>query len=203
MIDKKPSLLIATRNVGKAKEFEKLLNLPMIDIHYLSEFPEIPDVEETGLTFGANAILKAKYAAEETGMSTLADDSGLQIHELDDFPGIHSARCAGEDATDDDKIKFILEKSKNLTDRSATFMCVMCYYNPVNKHTEIFTGMCRGKLLKEPVGYAKKNLQYDRIFFSNDGNNVFSQMSEEEKGAVSHRGRAMEKAREYLEKNLI
>jgi XTP/dITP diphosphohydrolase len=200
MIDKKPSLLIGTRNIGKIKEFEKLLNLPMVDIHYLSEFPKISDIDETGSTFQANALLKAKYIAGKTGLPTISDDSGLQIKMLNNFPGIYSARCAGKDATDDDKVKFILEKSKNLIDRSALFICVICYYNPINNHTATFSGVCNGKLLKEPIGIAKKNLQYDRIFFSNDGNNVFSQMSEEEKGLVSHRGKAIKKVREYLKK---
>ncbi len=199
----KPELLIATRNVGKAEELKNLLDIPLLDIRYMSEFPEIPDVEEIYHTYSANAILKAKYAAEQTGMPSIADDSGFQIYGLNNFPGVYSARCAGENATDDEKVEFVLQKAKDLTDRRALFVCVMCYYNPTTEHIATFNGVCYGKLLKSPVGVSKKNLQYDRIFRSDECLKVFSEISEEEKALVSHRGKAARKAKEHLERYLV
>lgn len=196
MVDK---LLIATRNPSKAVELKRLLNISSAEIHFMSEFLNIPDVEETGKTFEENALLKAKYAAEQTGMPAIADDSGLQVYELGGFPGVKSARCAGEGASDDEKVAFVLEKAKTLEDRSASFICVMCYYNPVRITYEMFRGECKGELLMEPVGIAKPNLQYDRIFFSHELGKTFSQVNDDVKGTVSHRGKAAEMARKYIE----
>jgi XTP/dITP diphosphohydrolase len=193
-------LLIATRNPGKIIELNELFSMPGVHIHSFSEFPDVKDIEETGHTFEANAMQKAVYAAVETGLPAIADDSGFQIHGLGGFPGILSARCAGENATDREKVEFVLEKAKELKDRSASFRCVMYYYDSSSGEAAVFTGECKGTLLTEPVGIAKPRLQYDTIFLCDGMDRAFSQISEEEKAAVSHRGIAARKAKEFLEK---
>jgi len=115
-------IIIATGNEGKFLELSKLLKMSGFEFVR----PEVDlNVEETGGNFADNALLKAKYAYETTGITSIADDSGLEIEALDGFPGIFSARCAGENASGEEKVNFILEKMNGIENRNASFVCAL------------------------------------------------------------------------------
>jgi len=190
----KPYLVIATTNIGKKQEYKNALGED--DYIYL-DIKEV-DVEETGKTYEENSMLKAEEISYTIGRPAIGDDSGLEINALDGFPGLYSARCAGEDATDDDKVSFILEKMKDVEDRSASFVCSVSYCDYVNNIRKTFTARCDGHITREPRGVAKKNLQYDTIFFSLELGFTFAEVKEEVKAEVSHRGKAIKQLKEFL-----
>ena len=118
-------LVLATRNAGKTDEIRALLNEFPIDIRNLNDFGPIPQVEEDGETFEANAYKKASFTARVLGLPALADDSGLAVLALNGTPGVHSARYAGRDATDEDRCAKLLQAMENVDDRRAAFECVI------------------------------------------------------------------------------
>lgn len=193
-------IILATRNPGKFEELQELLRVEGVEFVPISDF-DLEDVEEAGETFEENAILKARYAAENTGLSAIADDSGLCIEALNGYPGVFSTRCAGENATDEEKRQHILEKMKGQENRNAQFVCCMALVSPDDLDIPItFSGVANGEILKEPQGKARPKVQYDNIFFYPQAGMTFAQMSEAYKNAVSHRGNAGRQMREYLKK---
>jgi len=194
-------LVLGSRNPGKLVELKELFNIEGLELVPITDF-NVPDVEETGSTFASNAVLKARYAAVKTGIPAIADDSGMEIYVLNDFPGIYSARCAGEDATDEEKKNFILEKMKGIQDRKARFVCVMAYCEPDNNIPTYFTGTVEGEILTFALGKSKPNLQYDSIFYYEPAKQSFAMMPEDEKNKVSHRSRASKSMRKFLEEKI-
>ena len=190
----KPYLIIATTNIGKKQEYKNALGED--DYIYL-DIKEV-DVEETGKTYEENSMLKAETVSYITGRPAIGDDSGLEINSLDGFPGLYSARCAGENATDEDKVSYILEKMKDVEDRSASFVCSISYCDYINNIKKTFTHRCDGYITREPRGIAKKNLQYDTIFFSPELGFTFAEVKEEVKAEVSHRGKTIKQLKEFL-----
>lgn len=191
-------IVLATHNEGKAIEMRALLAVPGIDFVTAGEL-NLPDVEETGTTFAENAVLKAAAASKESGLPAVADDSGMEITILKGWPGIHSARCAGEGASDEERRTCVLERMAGFEMRDARFVSVMALCRPQNLPTW-FSGICSGFLLKEPEGDPKPGLPYDSIFFSPELRMTFAAASEEEKASVSHRGRSAAQMRQYLER---
>ena len=190
-------LLIATQNQAKLKEIKQILtNIP----HTLvtpsqTNLPKNFDVPETGKTFKANALLKAKAFAQKTNLFTAADDSGLVIDALNGQPGIHSARFANNDfSTAMKKILIKLEKIPQ-SQRTAKFVCVIALYHPQKKTTVYFTGETHGWIVK-PKG--NNNFGYDPIFLSKDLNITFGQASFKQKNQVSARARAFNQLKTYL-----
>ena len=189
-------ILIATNNLGKAKDFEALFKPLGITVRTLQDMPEYIDIEETGTTFEENAILKAEGAARLLQMNVIADDSGLEIDALDGEPGVYSARYAGLDKDDEANIDLVLQKLENVDNRQARFKCVLAIAGP-NLPTRTYEGTCEGEILKERVG--SNGFGYDPIFFVPSLNRSMAQLSAEEKGEISHRGAALRQLEEELD----
>lgn len=190
--------IIATNNKKKLLELERILKPLGIDAITAREAGvELDDVEETGTTFAENAFIKADAAFKKTGLPSVADDSGLCVDALDGRPGIYSARYAGDNATDEEKISKLLTELEGVEDekRTAHFACAICCILPDGSKIEV-GGRCQGKIALEPCGDG--GFGYDPVFMY--GDKSYAQLSAEEKDAVSHRGQALRKLKAELEK---
>ena len=180
-------ILLATHNVGKVRQLRSLLG-DDVAVTSLAELG-LPAPEETGATFGENAALKATAAARETGLLTLADDSGLEVDALGGAPGIRSARYAGAGATDLENIDRLLSELERTRDdeRGARFVCVLTLANPDGVLTST-TGVCSGRITRSTRG--ENGFGYDSVFEMEGGRTV-AELTNEEKNRTSHRGIAM------------
>lgn len=181
-------LVLATRNAGKKHEFEDLLRGTGITLRTLDEFPEADDPAETGATFEENALIKARAAADATGLWALADDSGLCVDALEGRPGIHSARYA--QGSDDARWKKLLGELENVAEphRTARFRCVLALASPGGQ-TLTVEGTCEGRIAREPRG--AHGFGYDPVFeVVDEGDRTMAELTTARKRAVSHRGRA-------------
>jgi XTP/dITP diphosphohydrolase len=190
-------LLLATRNQGKVREYRVLLaNLPLRITHLDAEGVEL-EIRETGSTFADNAIQKARGYARASGLFTLADDSGLEVDALRGEPGVHSARYAGEGATDEQRYQLLLARLKTVRweDRTARFRCAIAVAEPQG---EIWTaeGVCEGMIALAPEG--KGGFGYDPIFYLPEHNKTMAQLEPEVKNRIGHRARAARKIRPVL-----
>ncbi len=198
----KRKLLVASGNKGKIKEIESYLeNLDentRFEIIGLSQYPNLPEVEEDGDTFTANALKKARERAKETGLLTLADDSGLVVDYLKGAPGVYSARYAGEKATDKDNNKKLLDELKGIPvdRRSAHFKCVLALVDPDTEKEIIVEGKCEGIIGIEPQG--DKGFGYDPLFFIPKFNKTMAELPLKLKNKISHRANALKKMKEEL-----
>jgi XTP/dITP diphosphohydrolase len=186
-------LLIATTNPGKVKEISAILAAEGLrelglDIMSLSDLPEIESPDETGSTFAENALIKARYYYAETGLSTLADDSGLEVEALDGRPGVRSARYAGESATDADRIAKLLQEIEFVPqeERGARFVCAAALVWPGGEKT--FLGDVSGVIVEASRGSG--GFGYDPVFYYQLLGKTFGEMTPDEKSRVSHRGKA-------------
>lgn len=191
-------LAIGTRNAGKVRELTLLLaGLPWT-IKGLGDLPPVPDPEEDGDTFEANAIKKAAYFSTCFGMAAVADDSGLVVDALNGEPGVHSARYAGDNASDADRNTKLLAALAGVPEaqRTARFVCCAAFARPGGTpHIEM--GVVEGSLLFAPRGH--DGFGYDPLFVPEGYARTFGELSPHDKMAVSHRGRAFGKLRAYLE----
>ena len=184
-------IVLASNNPGKVREINQMLAGLHLTVVPQSDF-EVTEVEETGLTFVENAILKARNAARFTQLAAIADDSGLEVDALHGAPGIYSARYAGKGAGDKANLLKLLEDIKNVPDekRSARFQCVLVYLRHEADPTPIICqGTWEGRLLRAPVG--DNGFGYDPIFFVPTHNCSSAQLPPETKNALSHRGQAL------------
>lgn len=183
-------VLIATKNKGKAKEFESLFSPLGISVRTLLDYPDAPDVEETGTTFEENAILKAEEIATMTGSIVVADDSGLIVDELDGSPGVYSARYAGEEKNDEANIDKVLKEMADVPEekRTARFYCALAVAGP-GMDTITVAGTCEGSILRERRG--SNGFGYDPIFFVPDKGKAMAELPAEEKNRISHRAEAL------------
>lgn len=187
-------LLVATHNPGKLKEFEFLLAPHAIEVVGAAALG-LPEPEETGSTFEANALLKAEAAALATGLPALADDSGIVVAGLDGAPGIHSARWAGPERDFDLAIRKVLDGlaarygSFEAADKRAAFVAVLCLCHPDGEH-RFFEGRSEGTLVDAPRG--ARGFGYDPIFVPEGHTRTFAEMTAEQKHAISHRRRALD-----------
>jgi len=186
-------LVFATSNVNKAAEISKLLpdSIEVITLKDLNVTEEIP---ETADTLEGNAHLKAQYVSENFNLPCFADDTGLEIHALDNRPGVLSARYAGEHRSDEDNMKKVLAELQEKNDRSARFRTVIALHLP-DKKLE-FEGIVNGTILEQKQG--NQGFGYDPIFAPEGNSKSFAEMNMDEKNAISHRGRAIQKLVEYL-----
>jgi XTP/dITP diphosphohydrolase len=187
-------LLVATHNPGKLKEFEFLLAPRQIEIVGAAALG-LPEPDETGATFAENALLKARAAAEATGLPALADDSGIVVYGLGGAPGIHSARWAGPARDFDLAIRKVLDGlierfgSFAGADKRAAFVAVLCLCHPDGSH-DLFEGRVEGTLVDAPRG--ARGFGYDPIFVPDGETLTFAEMTAEQKHAISHRRRALD-----------
>jgi len=180
--------VIATRNKGKTREIENILKAFPIIIRNLDDFGPIPEVEEDGETFDDNAYKKASFTARVLGFPALADDSGLIVDALNGEPGVYSARYAGNNATDQENLAKLLKEIKNKENRKASFKCVLSLAIPTGAALT-YEASCEGEILSEPVG--NNGFGYDPVFYYPKLDKTFAQLTVEEKGRVSHRGKAL------------
>ena len=183
-------LVVATRNAGKLREIRHLLEGVGFTVLGLEVFPELPEVEEDGATFAANAIKKAETIARLTGRSCLADDSGLTVDALDGEPGVHSARYAGTQGDDNANNARLLRELASVPDerRQAAFRCVMALCRP-GMPTCCFEGEVAGRILQAPCGAG--GFGYDPLFLVDGCDRTMAELPLAEKNRVSHRGRAL------------
>ena len=191
-------LVVATRNAGKIRELELLLKGVVERVLPIGSFPDIPDVDEDGATFAENAVKKACLAAQATGLPALADDSGLMVDALGGRPGVFSARFAGEGADDSANNRKLLTELAGIpsSGRSAAFHCVLAFCLP-DGTCRTFEGLLPGILLKEQQG--EGGFGYDPLFLVPEYGQTLAQLPLEIKNRISHRGRALEEFRRYLE----
>ena len=196
----KTPLVIATGNPGKVLEIKDLLNGFPIQIKSLEDFGPIPEVEEDGLTFEENAYKKASFTAKILGIPALADDSGLMVDALGGEPGVLSARYAGPDASDEQRVAKLLKEMQGQTNRKAAFECVLSIAVPSGPALT-YEARCEGLIAEAPAG--RKGFGYDPIFFYPPLDKTFGQMTLSEKSVVSHRGKALSELRSEMDKVLI
>ncbi len=184
-------IVLASNNAGKAREIGAVLKSRGIEVLPQSEFGA-PEVDETGLTFVENAILKARSAAKYSGLPALADDSGLEVDALQGAPGIYSARYAGTHASDTDNLNKLLEELQGVEDarRGARFQCLMVLMrHELDPTPQIFQGTWEGRIEREASG--ENGFGYDPVFFVPTHNCTAAQLAAEEKNRISHRGQAL------------
>ncbi len=194
---KKTDIIIATRNRGKLAEIRFFLADLPVNIYSLLDFPGMPEIEETGTTFKANALLKARTANAYTGFLSLADDSGLEVDFLKGAPGIYSARFAGcptDDKRNNEKLLSLL-KGVPLEQRTARFKCVVAVVT-TNGKEYFLEGSCEGVIIEE--GKGSGGFGYDPIFLIPGINRTMAELKFEEKNRLSHRAKAFRKARNLL-----
>jgi XTP/dITP diphosphohydrolase len=180
-------LLLATRNTHKLREFARLL--PELTIVPLPDNAPTPD--ETGDTFAENALIKARSAAQATGRAAFADDSGIEAEALGWRPGVRTARFAGEQATDQENLRKLHDTAP--AGSAVRYVCVIAHVTPDGAE-HLFEGRCTGTLAPAPTGH--KGFGYDPLFIADEApGRTMAELSDEEKDAISHRGRA---ARELL-----
>ncbi|UTE74179.1 XTP/dITP diphosphatase [Rossellomorea marisflavi] len=191
------NVIIATKNRGKAKEFELMFKPYGYEVQTLLDLPHIEDVEETGVTFEENAILKAETVAKELDCLVISDDSGLSIDALDGRPGVYSARYAGEAKSDEANMEKVLAELEGVDEanRTARFYCVLAIAGPGRK-TETVNGTCEGVILEEKRG--NNGFGYDPIFFVPSLGKAMAELTPDEKRGISHRGHALDQLRERL-----
>lgn len=192
-------LVLATKNQGKVKELAEMLRPLNLEVISIGQYPGFQEVEEDGDTFQANAIKKAVAAAEFTGELALADDSGLEVDALNGAPGVYSARFAGEPKDDAANNRKLLELLQDVPEekRTARFRCVIAIAEPNGKvHTA--DGFCEGFILKELKGVG--GFGYDPLFYVPAYKQTFAEIDLKEKNTISHRGKALQKAVEILQR---
>jgi XTP/dITP diphosphohydrolase len=189
------NLIFATHNINKFKEVKA--QMPRgIELGYLADLTQDPPVEETADTLQGNALLKMRALAERSGLNCFADDTGLEVVALNGAPGVFSARYAGAHATDTDNIEKLLTALGGHANRQAQFRTVIALYWDGEVH--FFEGVCRGTILETAIG--DEGFGYDPIFLPQGHQLSFAQMSIEQKTQISHRGLAMKKLIDWLEK---
>ena len=193
-------ILFATNNKGKAREFKKILSDLQLEVLTLNDFDFNEDILEAGSTYEENAAIKAKKGGEVSGLISFGDDTGMEVDALNGFPGLHSKRFAS--GTDNDRNKLILEKLKDIPGdkRNVKYIGVIAIYNPNTQETEIFRGELSGIIALKPRG--KNGFGYDPIFYLPKYKKTVAELSDDKKNKISHRQKALIKAKECLKKTM-
>ena len=194
-----PNLLLATTNQGKIREYCLLLRNIGYHIRTIAEQGIVKIITETGSSYEQNARLKAITYAELSRLITIADDSGLEVDALGGKPGVHSARFAGENTTDEDKVKTLLAKLDSIPweKRTACFKCVIAIATPEGQ-LELCHGECRGIITFETRG--KNGFGYDPIFYIPGIDKTMAELPLKKKNEISHRSQASQRARQVLKR---
>jgi XTP/dITP diphosphohydrolase len=181
------SLVLGTRNPHKVREIARLLHPSGIAVEPLPE--EIVMPPEDGATFADNALPKARTAAARTGRPAIADDSGIEAEALGGAPGVHSARYAGDQATDEQNLAKLLREAP--PDSRLRYVCALAYVDPRHGEERVFFGYCHGHLAASPRGTG--GFGYDPAFVPDQGLDArtMAELSDREKDAISHRGQAV------------
>ena len=193
----RPLLVLATGNAGKLRELRPLLAGIPFEIRTLADYPSFVMPEETGTTYEANALIKARAVAGHTRALALGDDSGIEVAALGGAPGVHSARFGGASLDDRGRVRHLLRQIEHVpeAERGARFVCVIALVRPDGTET-LVEGACDGVLTREPRG--TEGFGYDPIFFYPPFALTFGEVPDDRKATVSHRGRAVAAARAVL-----
>ena len=179
-------IVFATNNQNKIKEVQALIP-KSIELLSLKDIGCFEEIEETALTLKGNAKLKADYITKKYGYNCFADDTGLEVDALNGAPGVYSARYAGEDANSENNMEKLLDELNNVSDRKAQFQTVIALN--LNGKQYFFEGICKGKILTKKSGAS--GFGYDPIFKPKGFDVSFAEMTLQEKGKISHRGKAV------------
>jgi XTP/dITP diphosphohydrolase len=191
-------IVLASNNPGKVREINQMLGGLQLAVVLQSDF-KVPEVEETGLTFVENALLKARHAARHTGLPAVADDSGIEVDYLNGAPGIYSARYAGKSASDEQNLRKLLADLDGIpeAERTARFQCLMVYLRHEFDPTPVICrGTWEGRIALEPHG--ANGFGYDPVFFVPTHGCSAAELPPEVKNKLSHRGQALRKMVEAL-----
>ncbi|MFC0005672.1 RdgB/HAM1 family non-canonical purine NTP pyrophosphatase [Micromonospora siamensis] len=198
-------VLLATRNRKKLVELQRILDgalgahrIALIGLDDVEEYPELP---ESGLTFGENALIKAREGCRRTGLPTIADDSGIAVDALNGMPGVFSARWAGSHGDDQANLQLVLDQIADLPDenRGASFVCTVALVLPGGKE-HLVDGRQSGRLLRAPRG--EGGFGYDPIFLGDGQERTNAELTPQEKDAISHRGKALRELAKLVAKVL-
>lgn len=183
------TVVLATRNPGKVAELRRILSAYDVELRGLDDFPDLPEVAETGETFADNALLKARAASEATGLVAVADDSGLAVDALNQMPGVLSARWSGRHGDDAANLELVLGQVADVPDerRGAAFVCAAAAVAPDGRQV-VVEAQVEGHLLREPRG--SNGFGYDPIFVPTGEDRTTAEMDAADKDAISHRGKA-------------
>ncbi|MFC6876671.1 non-canonical purine NTP diphosphatase [Flavobacterium myungsuense] len=187
------TIVFATNNTNKINEVQSMLP-NTIELLSLSDIGCHEEIPETADTIEGNAILKANYVTQKYGYNCFADDTGLEVESLNGAPGVYSARYAGEQKCDDDNMNKLLQNLKDKPNRTAQFKTVIALN--INGDQHLFTGIAKGTITFEKTG--NQGFGYDPIFQPDGFKKTFAQFSLQEKGKVSHRGKATQQLIDYL-----
>lgn len=190
------TVVLASRNKDKIEELRSTLKPLGITLKSTYDFPALEEVVEDQETLEGNAVKKARYVFEETGIAALSDDTGLEVDVLDGRPGVYSARYAGESSSYQDNVDKLLDELKNVPTkkRGAQFRTVVAFVTADNTHT--FEGICRGTILTQKFGDG--GFGYDPVFRPDHYDQTFAELDPKIKNKISHRGRAIQKFVNWL-----
>jgi XTP/dITP diphosphohydrolase len=194
-------VVVATNNRHKVEEISSILKGLPVRLIPLSDYPDAPELKEEGATYAENAVHKALTVARFTGKWALADDTGLEVDALDGRPGLYSARFAGEGATfSDNKRKLLrLMDSVPTEKRTAAFRTVLALVGPSGE-SQVVEGVLHGRIAEKEQGTG--GFGYDALFYLPEQGKTYAELTAEEKNRISHRARAVQKIREYLQKTV-
>ena len=190
-------MIVATRNQGKIREIREALKGLGLRIYALSDFPDVPEIEEDGKSFIENALKKARFYSKVFGKLTLADDSGLEVDGLKGMPGIYSARYSGERASSLENNQKLLKEMEGipLSKRGARFKCIMAVVSPNGKEA-MTEGSCKGRIGMREKG--RRGFGYDPLFILQKYGKTMAELSLKEKNRISHRGKALRKINKII-----
>ena len=189
-------IVVASGNQGKIKEFKEMLEPEGYTVKSLSDFPDMPEAEETGTTFHDNAIIKAQAVTDRYGITAISDDSGLEIDALDKKPGVMSARWLGHDTSYDVKNQKVLDLLKDKKNRTCRYVCAIAITR-VNEEPVVFEDTVECEVALEAKG--SNGFGYDPIIYYAPSGKTMAEMSKEEKNSISHRGKAVRKLEAWLD----
>jgi len=192
---KRKTIVIATRNKGKLREFRSILADGYDEILSLADFDEVPEIKETGLSFRENAFIKAKTTSDFLGMDAIGDDSGLVVDALEGAPGIYSARYAGEGSSDNENNEKLLYELKGEKNRNARFVCCIALVLAGGTQ-EFFEGECHGQIIQQKRG--QSGFGYDPVFYVSQYGKTMAELGPDIKNRISHRAIASEKLLSYF-----
>lgn len=193
-MDRPKTILLASGNPHKIEELRQVLNPLGIDLKSTRDFGDAEDVIEDKPDLEGNALKKARYWHQFSGLPSLADDTGLDVDALNGAPGVYSARYAGEGATYNDNVNKLLKELSGKGNRSARFRTVVAFVTDDGEY--LFEGICGGEIISEKRG--DKGFGYDPVFVPEGYTQTFAELSSDEKNKISHRGRAVEKFIKFI-----
>jgi len=199
------TLVLATQNIHKVQEMRSILSDWIWHLKALSELNPNFEIIEDGMTFEENARKKAEHVMQEFGYICLGEDTGLEVDALNGQPGVYSARYAGDKATYQQNVEKLLSALKDTPNqnRTARFRCVCALAFPVQYAlpAKIFEGICEGMIIEKPKGDA--GFGYDPVFVPRGYTQTFAELTAEQKNKISHRAKALQQVRQFLDKSVI